>query len=253
MPVCKGCGGSFDDSFRFCPYCGLAKPESEVIKVEVRVSSDDKWDTCQICRYIYHKEEHLFGDDVEEGYFWADGIGLNGTFFAGESPIFNVVYQQDKKNYKWSVIGNGSRPAHDFLVNRLIKNGWEPDGSFGEEWWQNKFRRPYGKEYPPSWTIGEIYLERSGFLDTTGYFVIQSNPSGNIKQPVKRGKSKEFKAGFENPERRQILEEFLTELQSQGYKLLSPSENKNLKDCSHFLSHQTSVWYFQILIKEKQQ
>lgn len=27
MPVCQGCGGSYDDKFKFCPYCGRAKPE----------------------------------------------------------------------------------------------------------------------------------------------------------------------------------------------------------------------------------
>lgn len=252
MPVCKGCGGSFDDSFRFCPYCGRAKPESEVIKVEINVSSDDKWETCQIRRYIYKEEQTYTDVNVEVGYFWADCIGPNGTFSAGESPIFDVVYARDKKNYKWKVSRSGSTPAHDFLVNQLIKNGWEPDGSFGEEWWQNKFRRPYGKEYPPSWTTWEIDFEEKG---NAGYFVTLSGPSGNKEEPVKRGKSKEFNTRFlglfggaGRPERKQILEEFLAELKSQGYKLVSPSENKNLRKC-----RDNQAYFFQILTKEEEQ
>ena len=27
MPICKGCGASYDDEFKFCPYCGRAKPD----------------------------------------------------------------------------------------------------------------------------------------------------------------------------------------------------------------------------------
>lgn len=252
MPVCKGCGGSFDDSFRFCPYCGQAKPEPDVIKVEVSVSSDDKWETCQIRRYIY-KEERVYEDvEVEEGYFWADGIGPNGTFSAGESPIFDVVYVKDKKTYKWNVSRSGSTPAHDFLVNRLIKNGWEPDGSFGEKWWQNQFRRRYGKEYPPSWTIWEICRVDSGFIGKTSFYAIQSVPTGNKKEPVKHGKSREFNTGFlglkggDTPENMQILKEFLAELKNQGYELVSPSENESLRKCKN-----NQAWDFQLLMKKE--
>lgn len=247
MPMCKGCGGSFDDSFRFCPYCGRAQPESEVIKVEVSVSSGDKWETCQIRRYTYTFKER--GYDNNQGYFWADGIGPNGTFSAGDSPIFSPGSEQ------------GGRQAHTFLVNQLIKNGWESDGSFGEEWWQNKFRRRYGKEYPPSWTTWEICSEINGFLQNTGYFFIQRCPQGNEKEPVKHGKSREFNTGFlyglfgdaeqrekEQVEQEQILKEFLAELKSQGYKLVLDSENKRLKKV---LRSGSNSWYFQILMKEK--
>ncbi len=26
MPLCQGCGASYDDNFKFCPHCGRAKP-----------------------------------------------------------------------------------------------------------------------------------------------------------------------------------------------------------------------------------
>lgn len=237
MPVCKGCGGSFDDGFKFCPYCGRAKPESEAIMIEINVSSDDKWEICQTRQYTYISDNERNGE-VHAGYFWADGVGRNGVFNAGESPIFQG--------------SNGSKLTHDFLVNRLIKNGWEPDGSFGEEWWQKQFRRRYGQEYPPSWTTWEICLE-SG-MSNTGYFVIRGCPSRNEKKPLKRNKSREFKTSFfgwanENLEKRQILEEFLTELKSEGYKLVSSSENESLKKC--YWEEWQDLWYFQILTKEE--
>ena len=36
MPLCQGCGASYDDTFKFCPHCGRAKPEA--INVNVRVA-----------------------------------------------------------------------------------------------------------------------------------------------------------------------------------------------------------------------
>jgi len=36
MPTCSSCGGNFDDTFQFCPYCGKPKPKpQEPIKVDV--------------------------------------------------------------------------------------------------------------------------------------------------------------------------------------------------------------------------
>ncbi len=38
MPLCQGCGASYDDAFKFCPHCGRAKPEPELINLNVRVA-----------------------------------------------------------------------------------------------------------------------------------------------------------------------------------------------------------------------
>jgi hypothetical protein len=39
MPICKGCGSSYDGSFKFCPHCGRAKPEPEELKIKVQVEA----------------------------------------------------------------------------------------------------------------------------------------------------------------------------------------------------------------------
>lgn len=39
MPVCQGCGASYENSFSFCPHCGRAKAEPQKIIVE-HVASD---------------------------------------------------------------------------------------------------------------------------------------------------------------------------------------------------------------------
>jgi hypothetical protein len=38
MPLCQGCGASYDDNYKFCPHCGLAKPEPEAITLNVQVA-----------------------------------------------------------------------------------------------------------------------------------------------------------------------------------------------------------------------
>lgn len=37
MPLCQGCGASYDDNFKFCPHCGRAKPEPQSINLNVQV------------------------------------------------------------------------------------------------------------------------------------------------------------------------------------------------------------------------
>lgn len=38
MPICQGCGASYDDNYKFCPNCGRAKPEPQAINLNVRVA-----------------------------------------------------------------------------------------------------------------------------------------------------------------------------------------------------------------------
>ena len=35
MPVCLGCGASYNNTVEFCPYCGKAQPEPQVLNVNV--------------------------------------------------------------------------------------------------------------------------------------------------------------------------------------------------------------------------
>ena len=42
MPVCEGCGASYEDGYKFCPHCGRAKPEPQKIIVEHHVVGDER-------------------------------------------------------------------------------------------------------------------------------------------------------------------------------------------------------------------
>lgn len=47
MPLCEGCGSSYEDRFQFCPYCGRAKPQQQQIKIALE---DNSGLACPFCR-----------------------------------------------------------------------------------------------------------------------------------------------------------------------------------------------------------
>ncbi|NSW54248.1 MAG: hypothetical protein HPY85_17230 [Anaerolineae bacterium] len=49
MPICDGCGFSYDDSFKFCPQCGRATPEPPRMKLEVEVKAPAHDFDCPLC------------------------------------------------------------------------------------------------------------------------------------------------------------------------------------------------------------
>ncbi|MHC1740285.1 MAG: hypothetical protein AB9897_04155 [Anaerolineaceae bacterium] len=53
MPVCSSCGGSFADSYKFCPYCGREKPISQQMNVVAPL--EDLVHACPVC----HKNDKV--------------------------------------------------------------------------------------------------------------------------------------------------------------------------------------------------
>lgn len=49
MPICAGCGGSYDNKLELCPHCGRAKPYPLKTKLEVEVTPRQTPDDCPIC------------------------------------------------------------------------------------------------------------------------------------------------------------------------------------------------------------
>lgn len=255
MPNCKGCGGSYDDNFKFCPYCGRAKPEPEAVKIQVSVSSIDKWETCKITRQTLRDWDDGWSIGGLTAYFRAEAIGSKGVFIPGESPRFLGVYHRKEPGYSWELKKSGDRLAYSFFVNQLIKDGWEPTGT-GEKWWESQFRRRFEDKYPLPWTTWEV---QRGQRTRTGYYFYIVN---NSTSPPKEGPtSREFQAktGFltsdhtaEKPERLQILNEFLDKLQSEGYELVPPSESEPLKGCYYGINEPNpNLWFFRILLKRE--
>lgn len=53
MPTCSGCGGNFDDTFQFCPYCGKAKPiTQEPVKTDASIGESHSPMDCPKCHRV---------------------------------------------------------------------------------------------------------------------------------------------------------------------------------------------------------
>jgi len=243
MPVCKGCGGSYDNNFQFCPHCGRAKPEQESLKVQVSVSLQDKWEICKI--YMGNWNDGLGVFEIRQ--FWAEAIGPNGKYLAGESeafrhylnPNYSAAYHEDTYVDRY----------HTVLVNRLATDGWEAIPSSGE-WWQIQFRRRVDENNPKPWTLWFVSPHSSGIKKSC--FTL-----GRIKGTKKTitGKdspnwefhslSREFKIGLlgkieQSEESIKVLEEFVQQMISEGFEPVKPKVNEKL-----------SNWYFRAFLKRE--
>jgi hypothetical protein len=165
MPVCGGCGGSYDDQFNFCPHCGRAKPEPAILNININVTSDDVWETCEI--YLaYNLEKPSAGLDKILGisrFVWrfeATAIGPQGTYAAAVSGILQQwkngkgdyvpnkntgVRLNDGMNHEINptidrLIRANCQDKLDNLIKKLVTDGWQPTGR-GQEWYSERFRR----------------------------------------------------------------------------------------------------------------
>ena len=162
MPVCEGCGGSYDNQFGFCPYCGRAKPEPDTLNVNV--TSDDVWETCEI-ELAYTVEKPSGGLDKWLGtsrYVWrfqATAIGPQGRYAAALSEIlqhgkngkgdyeakYTGVRLDDGMHHELNptidrLIRASCQSKVDNLIKELVTDGWQPTGR-GQEWYSERFRR----------------------------------------------------------------------------------------------------------------
>jgi len=128
MPICDGCGSSYDDKFRFCPYCGGANPKLGIIPAPI---------SREICNLDKRKEIV----DKDNAVEWWEAVCNNKVI----DRTSEVKYRYDKKNYKifrdvsnlmslrpdikdmktfTQVVEIGEKQFRE-LISRLLANGWE--------------------------------------------------------------------------------------------------------------------------------
>jgi len=253
MPICQGCGSSFDDQFKFCPQCGRAKPEP--LKIQVQVNLEDKWETCRITWREYK------AGDIHHSYrtgfceFFANALGANDSYLAGDSPLYQVSSGLTSKDEF-----DGTRPCHDFLLKYLARDGWE-DPNQMNLWWDIQLRRRLKADNPKPWKVWVV--GHTGGLKQHHFCLMRTGrESRDYFQYV--GESAGFKKGFfeyeldETPERRQIFEEFKQQVIADGYQPVDPEDNESLKlafnhgtgGSMHFTSlFTTNMWAYQVFLK----
>ena len=88
MPLCEGCGASYEDNYKFCPHCGRAKLESPKIIIEHRAFDDERMTRKDVLKIINTGGEFSMkyvGNGKSEPVFRANlsGVNLSGVDLSG--------------------------------------------------------------------------------------------------------------------------------------------------------------------------
>jgi hypothetical protein len=127
---CTACGTELPDDANFCLRCG--KPQRDGVAAPAAAVADAdpdaRWETCRISFVKGIISKQLFVAVV-----------------AGPKAQYRVVEPQQRQIY---VDDHGPRrrdrntsASYSALVQRLVREGWEPAGS-DQHWWEERFRRP---------------------------------------------------------------------------------------------------------------
>jgi hypothetical protein len=138
MPICQGCGGSFSDEFNFCNYCGRAKPETNSLKIQVKVSSEDRWETCKVDNVMVEKSKGALWNARPPKLKWiANAIGPKGQYVAAESVVFDGFLNNIFEDYPFFINPTivmskaikernaMNSKLYDDFINTLLKDGWD--------------------------------------------------------------------------------------------------------------------------------
>jgi uncharacterized protein YjbI with pentapeptide repeats len=93
MPLCDGCGASYENSFKFCPHCGRAKTEPQKIIVEHVIQESDRLSRKDVIAIlsgngVYKQKlvsKNWVGDETYAPVFRANlaGVDLSGLDLSG--------------------------------------------------------------------------------------------------------------------------------------------------------------------------
>jgi hypothetical protein len=157
MPICEGCSSSYDEKYKFCPFCGRAAPQP----ASNNVLSADEWEFCEI-ELFFVKQPSMLNDFLTSTnrVFHAVQVTDQGRVSAGHSeeliaPIplikgsglspFTWHIKPDFQGYEKPVFQQGAYTKHDNFVKSLCSDGWQYVGK-GNEWYNMKFRRRVTKK-----------------------------------------------------------------------------------------------------------
>jgi len=151
MPLCEGCGSSFEDTFNFCPSCGRAKPEPNKINIEVDIKQKHTHDDCPICGD---------GANVQK----VSAIVASGTSEANGSSTTlgnSKIYNSSNGKQLGESYSTGTIHSSSIQQNKLAEYLTKPKPPI----------KPFSSKWSPGcWSIGIlaflIYLIMYGIADS---------------------------------------------------------------------------------------
>lgn len=137
MPVCVGCGGSYINDFRFCPYCGRPQPESSLVNVVVH-SAPAKFDEGVLRLTYTGKSEDQLVDNGKRGMF---GIGWKDARVYVLFFVFDLKVSPISGQHSIGLVSSTFRGAFydmDAHVVQVLKKEYEYYGHTSK--WYEKYR-----------------------------------------------------------------------------------------------------------------
>lgn len=140
---CMNCGQELPDDASYCLRCGKGQ------KGNVSSAKQD-YETYEILWNTFKTPANLgkkFGRG--KGIFYAEAIGPNGRYCAGESPPYQGITYEGEPWYSGGPISSkklsleaeaSASAAFDELVKKLSAEGWEFVRT-EDDWWYKRFRR----------------------------------------------------------------------------------------------------------------
>lgn len=257
MHTCSSCTQDYQDKFEFCPHCGTPKRNPKTLNIQVNVSSKDRWETCKIyCRewknWLSKSLSIAYDETISVGEFWANGVGPEGKYTVGESPI-----------YRRDVRGDANL-AHTFLINQLARDGWEATNISSGSWWEMTLRRKISKKNARPWQLWFVYPVLNG---RNLYFTLAHSPddatkplrgkryinyvttekSAEVKVPLFGGKNED-----KDKEYLGVRDKYLKQMIKQGFNLpeqTAVDEIKGMQVPFLTINPKNSNWQYQVRLK----
>lgn len=151
MIFCTKCGTELPDDANFCLSCG--KPQGDDTAAQPTAAADTsdaetRWETCRISW-------------MKSGFGLHQFVAVVHTS-SGEQRILDPRRRNITTDSNHGPVRKASdtNASYSALVQRLIREGWEPAGS-DSNWWEERFRRPDAKR---SFERCEIVLRGKRFV-----------------------------------------------------------------------------------------
>ena len=127
---CSACGRELPDDANYCLKCG--RPQRDGVRVDEPI-----YETCEIDFWDQGKPGGFFRNRTYETVYWADAMGPEGPYNAGES---RAVPGPSTNGWLSGPYSDDHYVAWKELVTQLTSDGWESVGP-GGCWYIHRFRR----------------------------------------------------------------------------------------------------------------
>jgi hypothetical protein len=127
MPVCEGCGSSYDDNCKLCPNCGRSNPKQEPVPVRRQICYLDKRS-----RIVDRNHAETWWEAVCEGKVIAKTGALEFQYDEKDHKFkSNLNEREDEDCIRpkdldvWGMMNQVMDSEYRALIFRLLADGWE--------------------------------------------------------------------------------------------------------------------------------